>query len=1721
METSKNKGNGLRVMKNMIRMFATSLILATLFCNLAVAQSPQTSREWYSIESMGNRGIKIHFDFKEVEIKTGPQGQSLITVPGLSQNFIPGAPLLPVLSLPLTLPDGDIRSSISLEKVETYPGVFPTIFTEEVDWGSMGRVIEPYDNSPRKNNITPAPAYKDIFPQDIYKLQEVGLFRDYQLSNLSVNPVQVTPEGVKFYKKFTITILYSNLHPPAASISSGEAGILSKIVVNPDQLSLISPRDGGYQPSQEKRQVFGSDVDKRVRIYVDQRGIYQVTGNDLIEAGVDITTIDPLSFRLSNKGNLVAFYIVGEQDGQFDPDDYFEFWGEPNEKTLIDQFPDQYSDPFSDENVYWLEWGGTPGLRMVEENASIVTNRDGEYNPSFFYRTTIHVEKNNHFERLGRANEEELSYHRDLWFFDSGVKAVGKTQYPFELIYPAPNSFNNVDVTAMFSGKSFGAVFNDGDPTTDDRVPHEVMVWLNNSFVGSSRDDWFDQDTSRITNVGNSTISNSAIQHGVNLLEVQMPTLPDITIGEGGNQQVVKGTDIVLLNWFDVTYDRLYRAHNNEIVFTRPSFISFPNVNLFQFDIDNFTRPDIDLYKIGTSKLVNFNIRDEVIDGETFYRITFQDEILTDDVKYVAVTPDRKKKPVRIEMDEPFDPDNPQRTLRDPSNRAEYIIITHERFFDTARELLDFRRGQGLAAELITTQEIYDEFNYGIKSPLAIQSFLKYAFFNWQRNPRLKYVVFVGDANFDYKSKSPTSPDFVPTFFYQTQEFGAAASDFPYSLVSGEDLVPDLFVGRIPVNTNLELSNVIEKLITYEQNPPVGAWRNRALFISGNDEKTYELRHIFGNSKPAFRSQNTRVMETLIPPYISSIRLNTIKDPNLPIDPNFGTDTDLIDHWDDGLFLINFMGHGGGGIWADVRLMDIPDVDRLNNAGMYPFITSMTCFTGAFENPNNMGLAQKLLLSHQKGAVGVLASSGLGYLHNDYSMLWYVGQFLFDPSMTIGEIVTLGKILYWSNGWQYIVDGDIYFTQGFNGVRHEMIFQYNLIGDPYLRLQHASPTLTVNVDDPTPMRGDTIQVTLQSSFASADGYVELADEKLNIVDQIPLFGVNGSTTVTLQIPDDIPEGKGLIRAYLSDGNLDASGVAPIGINYSVLQSVDIVPEHPGVEDTVEVRIRASDTHGIRKVVVYNQSSSDSIEAHPVPSDTSLFIARLNPTNVLKTVYFTIFVENNQGFFSAFRNYSYVARDTRPDITFVPGALHFTGRKKARLKTSLQNNGGTGDDEEITVHVRFYNGMDNFQSGNYFSSSTIQMNAIDTASVEAAFPFPLQHQSYDIVVYAEIDSSEEVVDVEPSNNVITEHVVPDVFNLTPQTSIDSITIRSNIRISFPVGSVNDSTAVRVRLVTIEPPRDQKGISGVPLFSADTLHAVEIRLLNPAAQITSPFTMEVELNPAFIDTTRFSVSDIKLYNKLRSSHPWTFENSVVDNSTYRLYSQVNSDGLFATFITDDVNAPSVELTVDGRPVKTSGLVSNNPSLYVVIQDESGIDIQRDRIKLFLDNKPISEDKVLIPDSLQKNDVMGISIYPELLEGTHQLKVEARDVNGNFAEKTFDLVVAEGFDVHIYGNYPNPFKDKTIFSYFVQLNDDLDEFEIRIYTVSGRLIKVIDHDINNPIGAIDGGARRKGYNELIWDGTDEDGQEVANGVYFAVVRATYQDKTIEKTLKVAKLK
>jgi hypothetical protein len=135
-------------------------------------------------------------------------------------------------------------------------------------------------------------------------------------------------------------------------------------------------------------------------------------------------------------------------------------------------------------------------------------------------------------------------------------------------------------------------------------------------------------------------------------------------------------------------------------------------------------------------------------------------------------------------------------------------------FLDAARALAEHRRGQGLRVQEAPLDEVFSEFGYGEENPQAIRDFLSYAYHRWEKAPR--YVVLLGDATYDFKDYLGTGvvnrvpPLMVMTTYLQT------ASDPVYAAVNGDDLLPDLAIGRLPAATVEELRTMVAKIIDWE-----------------------------------------------------------------------------------------------------------------------------------------------------------------------------------------------------------------------------------------------------------------------------------------------------------------------------------------------------------------------------------------------------------------------------------------------------------------------------------------------------------------------------------------------------------------------------------------------------------------------------------------------------------------------------------------------------------------------------------------------------------------------------------------------------------------------------------------------------------------------------------------------------------------------------------------
>ncbi len=212
--------------------------------------------------------------------------------------------------------------------------------------------------------------------------------------------------------------------------------------------------------------------------------------------------------------------------------------------------------------------------------------------------------------------------------------------------------------------------------------------------------------------------------------------------------------------------------------------------------------------------------------------------------------------------------------------------------------------------------------------------------------------------------------------------------------------------------------------------------------------------------------------------------------------------------------------------------------------------------------------------------------------------------------------------------------------------------------------------------------------------------------------------------------------------------------------------------------------------------------------------------------------------------------------------------------------------------------------------------------------------------------------------------------------------------------------------------------------------------------------------------------------------------------------------------------DHEGPELKLHFGDPDFAPGDYVSSNTTLNVEISDTtSGINTAGDighQITMVLDE---DEEAVRdITEYFEYNEgsyTSGTLKYPlqQLSEGNHNIKVKAWDNSNNSGAVESEFVVVQNEDLLIRDivNYPNPMTDDTQFTF--QISQDA-MAEIRIYTVAGRLIKKFEP---TPVSI--------GFNIFPekWDGYDQDGDAVANGVYLYKIKAESdydgESKTVEE--------
>ena len=353
--------------------------------------------------------------------------------------------------------------------------------------------------------------------------------------------------------------------------------------------------------------------------------------------------------------------------------------------------------------------------------------------------------------------------------------------------------------------------------------------------------------------------------------------------------------------------------------------------------------------------------------------------------------------------------------LKKETLSADYLVIGPSAFSPEAAPLLAHRGRQGLKVKFASVTDIYSEFGFGEPRPEAIRDFLSYAYHHW-REPKLRYVLLLGDATYDFKDYLRTGVlSQVPPLLVKTS-FLWTASDPAFAAVHGEDILPDFAIGRLPAASAVELRAMVSKILAYEQGE--AGLDGLLVLATDNSDRAGDF---VGNADEIARG-------VLAGRPVRRLHLNEL---------GSSMRGEILKAFDEGASLVSYIGHGGIHLWADENVFNTSDVASLAPQPKQPLLLTMNCLNGYFHFPYFDSLAEELLKAAGRGAIAAFSRSGLSL--DAPAHLFH--QALLDEVFHQGH-PRLGDAVLKAQG-----------DYAATGAFPELLSIYHLLGDPALLLR--------------------------------------------------------------------------------------------------------------------------------------------------------------------------------------------------------------------------------------------------------------------------------------------------------------------------------------------------------------------------------------------------------------------------------------------------------------------------------------------------------------------------------------------------------------------------------------------------------------------------------------------------------------------------------------------
>ncbi|HQG67510.1 MAG TPA: type IX secretion system sortase PorU, partial [Paludibacteraceae bacterium] len=498
---------------------------------------------------------------------------------------------------------------------------------------------------------------------------------------------------------------------------------------------------------------------------------------------------------------------------------------------------------------------------------------------------------------------------------------------------------------------------------------------------------------------------------------------------------------------------------------------------------------------------------------------------------------------------------------------SDLVIITHPNFLSQAETLAQAHREKdGLSVVVATTEQVYNEFSSGTPDATSYRWFVKMLYdraIETNNTADLpKYLLLFGRGSYDNRGIIPNSGDnliltyqaensLVLTSSYVTDDYFGFMDDSEGTQVTAD--LMDVAVGRFPVSTVQQATDVVNKTINYIENKEKGIWKNQICFLADDGDNALHMRQsdsiavTVAKNVPAFQ-----INKIYLDAFVQEVNASGQSYPLAR--------SRFHNLLRSGMFLLDYTGHAGYAGWTNENILTTADVKSLSNKNL-PVWMAATCDFLQFDvKPVSAG--EYVILNSVGGGIGLFSAARPVYASQNFYINKYFVENLFKKNgdyPRVGDAVRLAK----------------------NSIGTENNkLSYIYLGDPAVRLNYPDQykVITSKINDSEVLGKDTLKAL---STATVSGFI--ADQNGNkvsdfngtveivVYDKVEkittlnnegdgtltyydrsntLFSgkvkvVNGELTFTFLLPKDIKYnyGSGRINYYAYDetNNVEAQG----------------------------------------------------------------------------------------------------------------------------------------------------------------------------------------------------------------------------------------------------------------------------------------------------------------------------------------------------------------------------------------------------------------------------------------------------------------------------------------------------------------------------------------------------------------------------------------------------